>query len=97
MKTRLDDLDKNLIEITEMKASLAHCHEILVSDDFSHTCADYKSWMAGEGYPEVCFAGFNMNDSYTGKLLQAEGSARGVRVLRVQPQVLRRVAQAAFW
>ena len=119
MKSKTDNLNNSVKEITEMKASLVHWHEVLSSDDFSHTGADYKGWVrlpseidpevvdkiartaeeirqrcsllvvigiggsylgakaviealdgGREGYPEVVFAGFNMNGSYTERLLK---------------------------
>lgn len=41
--------------VNDMKATLAHWHEVLVSDDFSHTGADYKGWvrLPSEIDPEV--------------------------------------------
>lgn len=119
MRSITDNLDSELKEINEKKALLAQWHEVLASDDCSHTGADYKGWVrlpneidpavvdkiartaeeirqkcsllvvvgiggsylgakaviealdgGREGYPEVVFAGFNMNGSYTERLLK---------------------------
>ena len=55
MRSITGNLDSELKEINEKKALLAQWHEVLVSDDFSHTGGDYKGWarLPSEIDPEV--------------------------------------------